>query len=195
MKAKYQGFLAQIAIALVSALFMAGCSGDVSYEEALDENQQDIEDPKTVEDARFLVEAKSLNLLGIKLAELAADSGYSSALVEFAGAHLEQDENMAEDLKDLARKKNLTLPTEMSAAHESLYYELSSASRKDFDGTYVRIARNINSESKSLYSRHATDANDPDIRAFAARKVGELEANLQEIKKIEEQLIESDSGD
>src|SRR5687768_5994351 len=121
MKTKFPGFFAQITIALISALFIAGCSGDVSYDEALEENQQEIEDPKTVEDAKFLVEARSLNLLGTKLAQLAADSGYSSVLVDFAAAHLEQHQEMDKDLKDLAREKNLTLPTEMSAAHNALF--------------------------------------------------------------------------
>lgn len=180
-----------ILLILVTAGLLTSCSGDVSYKEALEENREEIEDPKTLEDANFLVESKSLNILATKLSALASDSGYSSALVSFARSHSEEHKEMEEDLKDLANEKDITLPSEMSEEHKALFYQLSSATRQEFDRNFIEIIKKINEENKSLYTRNATGANDPDIRAFAARKLDPLKANLESISKIEEQLLQT----
>jgi putative membrane protein len=191
MKNHYMKFRTPLLLILVTIVLIAGCSGDVTYKEALEENREKIEDPKTLEDANFLVEAKSLNILATKLSALASDSGYSSALVSFARSHAEQHKEMEEDLQDLAKEKDITMPAEMTEEHKALYYQLSSANRQEFDRNYIKIIKKINEENKSLYTRNATGANDPDIRAYAARKLDPLQANLESISKIEEQLLQT----
>ena len=176
---------------ITSALFLAACSGDATYKEALEENREEIEDPKTLEDANFLVEAKSLAILNTKIYTLAADSGYSSALVEFAGKHKEAHEEMEKDLDDLAKDKDIKLPSEMSEEHNAMYYQLSTADREEFDRGFVRITKRINDDSRNLFNRNATGANDPDIRAFAARKLDHLNANASAVNDIEKQLLQT----
>lgn len=176
---------------MASTLLLGACSGDASYKEALEENKEDIEDPKTREDANFLVEAKSLALLNTKVYTLAADSGYSSALVEFAGQHKEGHEEMEKDLNDLAKDKDIKLPSEMSDEHNAMYAQLSTADREEFDRSFVRITKRINDDSRSLFNRNATGANDPDIRAFAARKLDQLQANATAVNDIEKRLLQT----
>jgi hypothetical protein len=180
MKACANNLISASSIILISALLFGACSGDVSYKEALEENREEIEDPKTRADANFLVEAKSLAILNTKIFTLASDSAYSSVLVEFARRHKEAQEEMESDLRKLGRDKDIKLPSEMSEEH-----------RQEFDRSFIRISKRINEENEGLYSRNATGANDPDIRAFAARKLDQLEANLREVGKVEEQLLQT----
>ena len=187
-------FIFHFPILVASAFLFAACSGDATYKEALEENREEIEDPKTREDANFLVEAKSLAILNTKIYTLAADSGYSSALVEFAGKHKETHEEMEKDLNDLAKDKGIKLPSEMSEEHNAMYYQLSTATREEFDRGFVRITKRINDDSRSLFNRNATGANDPDIRAFAARKLDQLQANSAAVNEIEKQLLQTYDG-
>lgn len=191
MKRYSRKVIHHIFLILAAALFFWACSGDATYKEALEKNREEIEDPKTREDANFLVEAKSLAILNSKIFGLAADSGYSSAVVEFAQKHQESHEQMEKDLKDLAKDKDITLPSEMSEEHKAMFYQLSTGSRQDFDRSFIRISKRINDENRSLYTRNATGANDPDIRAFAARKLDHLEENAKAVAKIEEQLLQT----
>ena len=180
---------------LLMVLITAACSGDLSYEEALQENRENIDDQKTVQDANFLVEAKSLNLLGQSLSTLAADSAYSTALSDFAKTYGDQNEQLADDIKDLAKDKDIKLPAEMSEEHKAIFYQLSSSNRSNFDRTFIDLARRINEETRVLYTRNATEANDPDIRAFAARKLDQLKAHMAEARKVEEQLLQTSPTD
>lgn len=183
--------LFHFSLVLVSAMFLGACSGDASYKEALEENREEIEDPKTLEDANFLVEAKSLAILNTKVYTLAADSGYSSALVEFAASRTEAHEELEKDLNDLAKDKDIKLPSEMSEEHNAMYYQLSTADREEFDRSFVRITKRVNDDSRNLFNRNATGANDPDIRAFAARKLDQLEANATAVNDIEKRLLQT----
>ena len=90
-------------IFLAAICLLGACSQDLSYQEAMDKNQRKIEDPGKLDDAKFLVEAKSNNLLQVKLAELASTKGYASAIVALAKAQHKQLVEMNEDIDDLAR--------------------------------------------------------------------------------------------
>lgn len=191
MKPCLKTLILYLPVLVTCAVFFSACSGDTSYSEALEENREEIEDPKTREDANFLVEAKSLAILNTKVYTLAADSGYSSALVEFADQHKEAHEEMEKDLDDLARDKDIKLPSEMSDEHNAMYAQLSTAGREGFDRSFVTITKRINDDSRSLFNRNATGANDPDIRAFAARKLDQLQANANAVNDIEKRLLQT----
>jgi putative membrane protein len=170
-------------------VLMVACSREVSYEEALRKNQQEFKDEKKLEDAYFLVAAKSLNMLATELLKLASDSGYSSAVVNFAGRNLEEHRGMDEDVLDIARKAEITLPTEMSSGHQVLFHQVSSAARSEFDRSFVTVMKRINDEITGRYYRNATEAFNPDIRAFAARRLDLLKTHAKSIAAIEEQLL------
>jgi hypothetical protein len=83
---------------------LLSCSSEVSYKDALQENEGKIEDTKRLDDAKFLVTEKSLNILQRQLIELASSSGYSSAMVNFGKANLSFFDDMGYDVDRMAKK-------------------------------------------------------------------------------------------
>lgn len=188
MKNEYKktmaGVLCVISIALISA-----CSSSLSYNEALQKNISRIEDPEKQDDARFLVDAASYNILATKLAEEAVESAYSATVVRMARENVEEHEEMAKELRKLARSEDVKLPGEMNSEHQQLLAELESADRREFDRTYIRILGDIARDDSQKFERMATEAESEDVRAFAARKLDHFESHLNELQTVDAELL------
>lgn len=187
MKNTYRRIIA--ACSLIALMLSTSCSSNLSYNEALQKNMRRLEDPNKMDDARFLVDAASYNILATKMAEAAAKSGYSATLVSLAKENLVKHEEMARDLKKLARKEKMVLPAEMNADHEKLLAQLTSADRREFDRTYIRILGDISNEDSQKFSRMATEAKSEEIRAFAARQLGVFESHKTQLETVDAELL------
>jgi putative membrane protein len=174
---------------VIVCLLLSSCNGSVSYEEALAQNRREFKDAKKLDDAGFVVELKSWNMLTIKILTIAADSAYSSVVVSFSKTTLPAHKKLDEEILDFAKKKDITLPDELSPEHQILLSQLTSSRRKDFDKTFSRIVTHINDENNSLFTSNATQASDPDVRAFAARNLGLFRAHAQLVSAMQSQLL------
>jgi putative membrane protein len=173
---------------------MLSCSTETSYEDALQENHERIEDAKRLDDARFLVEEKSLNILQGELIALASSSGYSSAVVDFGKAHVTFFNDVGKDIDRLAKDESIELPTEMSIAHHATFSQIENSTRAQFDQQLISALRKINASQKNTYISKASEASDPDVRAFAARKIGSIRSLEQSIIEVEKGLLPVDQS-
>jgi putative membrane protein len=187
MKTHYK-FLLRCAFVL-TAVFLISCSQTLTYQEAVSKNERKITDVAKLQDARFLVDAKSFNILEMKLAEAAITSGYASTVVDLARKHLDDHKDMQEDLNTLARKEKIVLPTLMNDKHQMYMLDVTQSSREDFDTKYIEALQRINEENKEQYMRMATDAKDADIRAFAARKLDMLRDHTTRMEEVKSKLM------
>lgn len=178
-------------IFIVVILFIVSCSGDHNYEEAMAKNRERISEPEKFEDAAFLVEAKSVNMLQIELLELASTSGYASAVVTLGKRNLEIQNTLREDLRQIAKGKNIVLPASMSEQHQTLLKHVAESGRDEFDQRFITILKRVNEEITTQYTAMATNAYDPDIRAFAARKLDVLRTNAKDIATVEKELLKT----
>jgi predicted outer membrane protein len=176
---------------LIVLMLMAGCSSTLTYDEALQKNENKIEDPQRLEDARFLVEAKSYNILATGLAEAAIKSAYASSMVTLSRQNYEEHEEMGKELKQLARQEDIVLPSSMKEEHQSLLAELTNSDRKDFDKNFIRIHKMISEENNSNFMRMATDAVDEDVRAFAARKLDLFKSHQNALEAVDAELLKT----
>lgn len=174
---------------LLVAVLMAGCSSTLSYNAALQKNINRIDDTEKLDDARFLVDAASFNILATKLAEAAVKSGYSASIVKMAREDMEEHEELEQELNKLARKEDVVLPAGMNDEHTRLLAELTSSDRREFDRTYIRILREISQQDNEKFSRMATEAQSEDIRAFAARKLDMFKGYETELETVDADLL------
>lgn len=175
--------------AVVIAAIFAACSSSLSYNEALQKNISRIDDSEKLDDARFLVEAASYNMLAMKMADKAINSGYSASVVQLARDNYEKHEEMGKELKKLARSEDIVLPAGMSDDHQKLLAELESSDRREFDRNYIRLMRNASLEDKGKFSQMATAGESEDIRAFAARKLDLFETHEDQLETVDAELL------
>lgn len=187
MKALYQYSF----IILCTSVMVMACSRELSYKEALRKNEKDIQDPKRLNDATFLVEAKSFNILESRLTQLASLSGYSSSVVTVAKDNFAEHTAMSKELNDLARKEDIRLPDEMKEEHSAMYDQVATSARGDFDKNFIRTMKAANQENMNKFLGMATGAHDPDIRAFSARKLDMLRTHAGQIENVEKELLQT----
>jgi putative membrane protein len=189
MKTLYvKSILNSMQLVIVTTILVS-CSSSLTYQEAVSKNERKIEDPEMRSDARFLVEAKSFNLLEMRLTENAVTSGYASAIVDLARTQLQELEDMNDDIDELGRKEKIALPTAMSDQHQSNLFQVTSTDRQDFDRDFIMTMKRINDENKEQYLNMATEAKDADVRAFAARKLDMLRNHATHMEEVEKQLM------
>jgi len=168
---------------------MASCSSNLSYNEAIQKNVSRVEDPDQHDDARFVVDAASYNLLATQMAEEATTSGYSASLVSLAKENLEQHEALGKELKRVARKEKFVLPGKMSDDHQKLLDELKRSERRNFDRTYIRILGEISEKDKELFSEMATAGKSEEVRGFAAKQLGVFDSHKSKLETVGAELL------
>ncbi|HET9487149.1 MAG TPA: DUF4142 domain-containing protein [Chryseosolibacter sp.] len=190
MKDTYKRVIGNLTF-LIAPVIMVACSSSLSYNEAIQKNVSRVEDPEKLEDAKFLVDATSYNILAMRMAEAAIESGYSASLVTLARENLEKHKEMGQELKKLARKEDIVLPAEMNHTHEKLFNELKGTDRREFDRTYVKLMRDASQEDRGRFSQMATAAESEDIRSFAARKLDLFESHQTELETVDAELLKT----
>lgn len=176
-------------IMVLSFALLTGCSGNLTYQAAMDKNRKSISDLSRLQDANFLTEAASFNLFKKQVADLGVERGYSSALVDLARAKVKEYNASGREITKLAKKKKFKIPAEMKREHQALVDQLSSSAKAEFDSEFIKVLQDLNREQTAIYEENSSGAEDADVRAFAARNLGALRRNADEFAKVDDQLM------
>jgi putative membrane protein len=175
--------------ALVLATMMAftACNSnkaDDSKDVAEEQNEQKLDDTTLEDDSEFAVDAADGGLMEVRLGDLAQTNASSAAVKEF-GATMSKEHGMANDeLKALAAKKNITLPTSLSDDKQKKYDDLAAKKGADFDKAYISFMVDDHKEDISEFEEAAKDAKDPEVKSWAAGKVPALKHHLEMAEAI-----------
>ena len=191
--------------ALFGTLFMAAsCTKDAdrsgemnndnkdSKEVAKDMNDEKFDSTNIEDDTKFAVAAADGGLLEVKLGELAQLNGSSAKVKEFGKKMVEDHGKANTELKDLAAKKNISLPISLSDNNLEKYNDLAKKKGNDFDDAYAEFMVKDHKEDISDFKKEAEKGNDPEIRAWAGGKLSTLEHHLQMAEAAEEMVDEND---
>lgn len=182
-------------LTIAIAAVLSCCSNTTTYDEAIEKNRNNFEDPQQLGDAIFLVEMKSVNLLHLELLQIAAQSGYASELVNLGKEEIGSFKTIAQDLTEVARGEEVRLPTKMSGDHETRLAGIREAPRQDIDRAIITELRKLNEAALGQLTLMATEGSDPDVRAFAARKIGTLRVHLARVIDVEDGLLTTVKGE
>lgn len=132
--------------------------------------------PLTSGDRTFMEKAASGGMAEVQLGQLATEKGTSPTVKEF-GQRMVTDHGKANDeLKDLATKKNFTMPTELDSKDKATYDRLSKLSGADFDKAYMdAMVKDHDQDVREFKKEAKLSTADPDLKAWAAKTVSVLE--------------------
>lgn len=184
--------LMKILVFCLPLVVVAACSNPVSYERAIEINEKRIDDEKKRVDARFLVHNKSSFMLQQELMKIAASEGYASAVVTLGKTSKERLEEALDDLKGVANSEDIDLPDEMSLEHQQMLAQVKQAGKAEIDQRLLKVLLQLSEEDRSRFSFRATEAADPDVRAYAARKIGMMREYVQQLESVGAALMNTD---
>ncbi|MBC7570295.1 MAG: DUF4142 domain-containing protein [Spirosoma sp.] len=179
------------ALLLAGTLLLQSC-GDNKKESDRVENAEESNgmkegrEPGLPDDAaKFAVKATNDGMLAVQLSQLALKKNLTPALREYADTMIKDHEKANTALKELAAKKNITLPTTLSIDNQETYERMDQLSGPDFNAQYAKTMLNSQKKTVKLFEKAAKDVNDADLREFAVKTLPTLKLHLKDIEDIE----------
>jgi putative membrane protein len=159
-------------LALAAACGAASAAGDA----ALSKHDKD-----------FIEKAAAGGMLEVEAGKM-AESKAQNADVKAFGSMLATDHAAAnEELKALAQKKGVTLPSALPKKEQAKIDKMAKA--KDFDKTFIH-EQGIEDHKHDVkdFEKESKDAKDPDVKAFAAKTLPTLQKHLQRAEEIQKAI-------
>lgn len=143
-------------------------------------------------DAAFLRKAAEGGQVEVELARLATQRG-QHADVKAIADRIERDHTeILEELTTLAARKQIAL-ADGPATADPRYARLSNLSGAAFDQAYAETLVEEHERDVREFERAAKTASDPDVRAFAEKRLPALKAHLEHAQQLVETLGETSS--
>jgi len=173
-------------IAIIFSILSCGNSTDStttaenkdSKENAEEHNDAKFDNNKEENDAQFMVDAAEINLMEIKLGNLAAEKGTTAEVKEMGKMMADAHSKSLDDLKGLAAKKTVSIPTGLSDEEENTYKKFTEKSGKDFDKDYCDMMVDGHKDAISRFEKAADKTTDTDIKNFANATLPALRKHL-----------------
>lgn len=140
------------------------------------------------DDSDFMKEAAVGGMAEVEMGKLAATKASSADVKKFGQMMVDDHTKANIDLKALATKKGMTLPTDLDSSHKSTMDDLREQAGADFDKAYVEEMVDDHEEDVSKFEDEAKNATDPDVRAFAQKTLPVLQKHLDAIKSIQAKM-------
>lgn len=134
---------------------------------------------------RFMTEAAKGGMAEVELSRLATTKSQNAEVKKYSNQMIQDHTNANAELKQLAAKKGVTLPTELDKDHKDIKEKLTSVSGAEFDKDYVTAMVADHEKSVSLFKAQADGGTDADAKAFAAKTLPKLQMHLEMIKAIQ----------
>ncbi len=135
----------------------------------------------------FMSEAAQGGEAEVQLGNLALQKSQNADVRKFAQMMVDDHTKAGNELKELAKKKNVTLPAGIGS-NKSTADKLQTLNGADFDKAYVEDMVSDHEKDVAEFQKQANSATDPDIKAFAAKTLPTLKKHLDAIKAIQAKM-------
>jgi putative membrane protein len=136
-------------------------------------------------DTRFLEKVARDSQAEVELGRLAAERGASDAVKQFGDRMVKDHSQAADELKQLAQQKGITLSEQADRKHSRAADRLSKLSGAEFDRAFVKDMVKDHQKAVSAFRREAERAKDPDVKQWASKTLPTLEDHLKSAQSLQ----------
>ena len=135
----------------------------------------------------FMNDAALGGMAEVEISKLAKDRALNARVKKFAEMMINDHGAANNDLKTIAREKNVTLPDNLGK-HQKHLEDLSSKNGHAFDKAYMKMMVDDHKDVVEAFEKCAENGTDPDVKTFASQKLPTLRMHLDSAKAINESL-------
>jgi len=170
-------------IALLSIATLSSCSHEPKDSKESAEQLNDAKfDDKEKRDADCLLKAYSSNLFEIRVSENASLNASTPEVKKLGAMLMEAHTKMNSEVKALAEKKQVSLPTDLTDEQRKKIEELAEKTGTDYDKKYVEMMKEKHKHAIDTYEKDADECVDPDIKAWANKSLSEVRSHLDMVE-------------
>jgi len=149
-------------------------------------------DPATA-DRDFYAKAAAGGMAEVETGALAQLKGHSAAVRDF-GEMMVRDHTKANDnLKLIAGRQNIELPTEPDAKHKAKKQELEAVSGAAFDTAYIQAQVADHEATESLLKQEIESGTDAEAKAWAREALPTVTAHLKRARELSRDTTSGDA--
>ncbi len=128
---------------------------------------------------QFIMETARGNMAEIQLGQLAEQHAASDEVKKYARRMVDDHTKANEELRDIANKKNVTWPGDLSGKQKAEYDRLSKLSGANFDRAYINYTALDHKGAVAMFEKQADQGTDDDVKEYAQRLLLVLREHLQ----------------
>lgn len=139
-------------------------------------------------DVTYLAYAAEINLYEIEVGKLALQKALNADVKDFARMLIDDHTKSLEELKALASKKAITMPTTMPAEMTADLDMLKAKATVDFDKHFINMMADGHEKAADKMTEIAQKIKDNDFKLWASRQIDAFITHRDQAKKLEQKL-------
>jgi putative membrane protein len=181
-----KNMFAFLIIACSCSLTSCGNNENDSKKAATGENKEKFDSIAAMQDdAKFAVAAADGGMLEVQLGKLAQTNASADPVKRFGRMMIDDHSMAGEELKRMAKARNITLPATLSNKNQDAYNDLAKKKGADFDKAYTSFMVDDHKEDIDEFKKESAKGNDTDIKNWATGKIPVLEHHLVMAKRAD----------
>jgi putative membrane protein len=145
-------------------------------------------------DRTFAKKAAIAGMFEVEAAKVAKEKAASPDVKSFAEKMITDHTKANEELKDIAKQKNVDLPTEVDAEHQAKLDALAKLSGSGFDKLYAQQQAKGHDMVLAMMRSEAKNGRDPDLKAFAKKYDSVIAEHDRMAKKTSREVKSEKTG-
>lgn len=137
------------------------------------------------DDSEFLTKAASGDMLEVQMGKEVVKRATTAGARQAAQQMVSDHTKAGAELKALAAKKNITLPTVLGDDQMKIYNDVLTKHGADLDKEYVKQMVKDHKDDIQEYTDASTGGTDPEVQAFAKKTVPVLQMHLSMFEKLQ----------
>ena len=130
-------------------------------------------------DKTFVEKAAVGGMAEVQLGNLAQQKAASDQVKQFAARMVTDHTKANDELKRIASKKGVQLPSSLDKKHQSDMDRLQKMSGADFDKAYMSHMVDDHKQDVAEFKKEASSGHDSDVKSFASKTLPTLEEHLK----------------
>jgi len=130
-------------------------------------------------DTKFAHEAAIGSLMEVEMGKVALEKASNEKVKQFGQRMIDDHTKASDQLKTVAAKKSITLPTELDAKSKGMMDKMSAMSGAAFDKAYMKDMVNDHKKDISEFQKEASNGSDTDLKGFASQTLPILQEHLR----------------
>lgn len=132
----------------------------------------------------FAMKAAQANMAEIELGKLAQQKADRDEVKKFGQQMVDDHSKALDELKTIASKHNMTLPSGLDAEHKALSEKLSKLDGAAFDRAYIQAMVDGHKKVASDFRKESQSGKDADLKAYAAKTLPTVEEHLKHAEML-----------
>ncbi len=143
---------------------------------------------KTEDSSKFANEAAQGGMAEVEMGRLAVAHATNPEVKQFGQRMVDDHIRANTEFMQLAGRKNMQLPREVSSEQKERMDKLSKRSGADFDKAYVDAMVEDHENDVKEFEEQSKNGTDADIKQFAAKTLPTLKQHLEMIRAIKSKM-------